>query len=275
MSKVVNFQQLKNLFDPQEWDVGILSDDYYDECMNSPIKAVSHPYGIDMSKNPISSYITAHGKDIKSFLVLAKKSLTTNDYSLYKESSEILQRAGYQYVPVYLNFKKAVVLSGMGTVAKNSLVYNRKFGFQTKFCMYAVEQGLFEEVDDIEVNRGLLDLCDGCDDCIKHCPANAIHETYVDAKKCDNFIGFGNHDELSSIKWNWWERVGKHRGKYTEEEVRAWSSGKDNDLHWDGEYEAIDGIIYKYGSPVDLDHCRRCQEQPRCSKMPINTIHTI
>ena len=76
MSKVVNFQQLKNLFDPQEWDVGILSDDYYDECMNSPIKAVSHPYGIDMSKNPISSYITAHGKDIKSFLVLAKKSLT-------------------------------------------------------------------------------------------------------------------------------------------------------------------------------------------------------
>ena len=90
----VNFQKLKSLFDSEEWDVGILSDEYYDECMNSPIKAVSHPYGVDMSQNPISSYITAYGKDIKSFLVLAKKSLTTNDYSLYNESSDILSRAG-------------------------------------------------------------------------------------------------------------------------------------------------------------------------------------
>mgnify|MGYP003307208324 CR=1 FL=1 len=55
----VNFQKLKSLFDSEEWDVGILSDEYYDECMNSPIKAVSHPYGVDMSQNPISSYITA------------------------------------------------------------------------------------------------------------------------------------------------------------------------------------------------------------------------
>ena len=50
----VNFQKLKSLFDSEEWDVGILSDEYYDECMNSPIKAVSHPYGVDMSQIPVS-----------------------------------------------------------------------------------------------------------------------------------------------------------------------------------------------------------------------------
>lgn len=270
MNKIIDFQYLKTLFDPSEWDLGVLSEEYYEECMNSPIKAISHPYGIDMTVNPVSSYISAYGKDIKTFLVLAKKTTTTNDYSLYKESSEILSNAGYEYLPVYLNFKKAVVLSGMGTVAKNSLVYNRKFGFQTKFCMYAVEQGFFENLDETEINRGLLDLCEGCEDCIKNCPVNAIHETWIDAKKCDNFIGFGNHDEISSIKWNWWEHIGKHRGDYTEEQVREWSNGKQSDIVWDGDYESIDGIIYKNGVPVDLDHCRKCQEQPRCSKMPIN-----
>jgi ferredoxin len=270
MNKIIDFQYLKTLFDPSEWDLGILSEEYYDECMNSPIKAISHPYGIDMTANPVSSYISAYGKDIKTFLVLAKKTTTTNDYSLYNESSKILSNAGYEYLPVYLNFKKAVVLSGMGTVAKNSLVYNRKFGFQTKFCMYAVEQGFFENLDEIKIDRGLLDLCEGCEDCIKNCPVNAIHETWIDAKKCDNFIGFGNHDEISSIKWNWWEHIGKHRGDYTEEQVREWSNGNQSNIVWDEDYESIDGIIYKNGVPIDLDHCRKCQEQPRCSKMPIN-----
>ena len=64
----VDFQKLKSLFDPEEWDIGILTEEYYEECMNSPIKAVSHPYGIDMTENPVSSYISAYGKDIKSFL---------------------------------------------------------------------------------------------------------------------------------------------------------------------------------------------------------------
>ena len=68
----VDFQKLKSLFDPEEWDIGILTEEYYEECMNSPIKAVSHPYGIDMTENPVSSYISAYGKDIKSFLVLVK-----------------------------------------------------------------------------------------------------------------------------------------------------------------------------------------------------------
>ena len=78
----------------------------------------------------------------------------------------------------------------MGTVAKISLVYNRKFGFQTKFCMYVLGEGVFENFEPIEVNRGLLNLCSDCDDCIKNCPVNAIHENWIDSKKCDEFIAF-------------------------------------------------------------------------------------
>ena len=265
----VNFEKLKQLFDPKEWDVGVLPEEHYDECMNSPIKAATHLYGINMTENPSRINISVNGKQIKSFLVLAKKSLRGSDYSLYEESNSILKKSGYSYAPVYLNFKKAVVLSGMGTVAKNSLVYNRKFGFQTKFCMYVLGEGVFENFEPIEVNRGLLNLCSDCDDCIKNCPVNAIHENWIHAKKCDEFIAFGNHDEISSYKWNWWNHIGKHRGEFTKEQVKEWSNGDNSHVVWDGDYSIESGIVYKNNSPIELDHCRRCQEQPKCSKMPI------
>ena len=267
----VDFQKIKNLFDPNTWDVSVLKEEYYDECVNSPIKVVTHLYGHDMTGSPVTSYIKNKmlNKEIKSFLVLAKKSTQSNDYSLYEESSNILKQTGYHYMPVYLNFKKAAVLSGLGSVAKNSLVYNRKFGFQCKICMYAIEFGDFTFVDDVEINRGQLDLCEGCDDCIVNCPVNAIHETWIDAKKCDDFIGYGNDMEVSSMKWNWWNRVGQSKG-VKKSEVMKWDSYEYNkNIVWDGKYKAINGIVYKDGVPIDLKHCKKCQEQPRCSKMPL------
>ena len=265
----INFQNLKSIFD-NEWDVGVLTEDFYDECLNSPIKTVTHLYGSNLTTNPITSFISNGEQEIKSFLVLAKKSTNPNDYSLYEKSNELLKNSGYNFHPVYLNYKKALVLSGMGVIAKNSLVYNRKFGFQCKICMYAIETGNFYNLDDVKIDRTMLDLCDGCYDCIKNCPVNAIHETYIDAKKCDDYIGFGNDKDISSMKWNWWEHIGKYSSQYTEEDVRSWSSYKDMNFIWEGEYKSTEGIIYKNNIPIDLKHCRKCQEQPRCSKMPIN-----
>ena len=265
----VDFQKLKSLFDTREWDVGILLEEHYDECINSPIKITTHLYGIDLTENPVTSFISNGEQQIKSFLVLVKKSVNPNDYSLYKISEKILHDSGYNFAPIYLNYKKACVLSGMGSVAKNSLVYNRKFGFQCKICMYAIEAGDFYNLDNFTVDRKMLDLCNDCNDCIKNCPANAIHETYIDAKKCDDYIGFGNDKDISSMKWNWWEHIGKYSSQYTEEDVKSWSSYKDMNFIWDGEYKSVEGIVYKNDVPIDLKHCRKCQEQPRCSKSPI------
>lgn len=264
----IDFKELKKLFPAEEWDLGILAGDYYRECLNSPIKMVSHEFGMNLSENPITSNLKSNGKEITSFLVLARKSTKAYDYSLYAESYQILSTSGYEFVPVYLNFKKSAVLSGMGTVARNSLVYNRKFGFQHKICMYALENGEFYNIDPITVNRNLLDLCTDCNDCIKNCPVNAIHENWIDAKKCDDFLGHGNHPELKSFKWHWWDLVGKYRGKYTKKEVEKWTSYNDSIVEWDGEYSSKDGIVYKNGTPIELPICRRCQEQPKCSKMP-------
>lgn len=264
----IDFKVLKSMFNENEWDIGILQEKYYDECINSPIKITTHLYGHNLAENPITTYIKNGEMEIRSFLVLAKKSLKPNDYSLYKDSEEILQRSGHAFAPVYLNFKKAAVLSGMGVRAKNSLIYNRKFGFQCKFCMYAIEAGQFINGEEVKVDRGLLNLCDGCQDCINNCPVGAIHETWIDAKKCDNFIGFGNDQSISSIKWNWWEHVGQYKSEYTKDDVTSWINYGDSNIVWDGEYKSIDGIIYKNNTPVDLKHCRKCQEQPKCSKLP-------
>lgn len=264
----IDYQQLKKLFPSSDWDVSLLTEEYYEECLNSPIKAVSHFYGYDLSVNPLLPGIKTQNKEVKTFLVLARKTEKSNDYSLYKESADILKRLEQNFVPVYLNFKKAAVLSGMGSVAKNSLVYNRKFGFQCKFCMYAFEDPDFINIDNIKVDRNQLELCNDCNDCIKNCPVGAIHETWIDAKKCDNHISFGNDKEASSIKWTWWENLGQYKQEYTKEQVEEWDSAENHNVIWDGEFNPREGIIYKNGIPIDLNHCRRCQEQPRCSKLP-------
>lgn len=271
--KKVDYKKIKSLFDPNVWDVSLLQEEYYDECVNSPIKLVTHLYGHNLTKSPITGYIKNKvlQKEIKTFLILAKKSIESNDYSLYEDSKRILDQTGHNIMPVYLNFKKAAVLSGIGSVAKNSLVYNRKFGFQCKFCMYAIEYGEFYNVEKISVDRNQLNLCNGCDDCIVNCPAGAIHETWIDAKKCDDFIGFGNDREISSLKWVWWEHIGKKSGKYSKSEVKSWDTYEYlKNIVWDGEYATRgDGIVTKNGVPIDIKHCRKCQEQPRCSKMPV------
>ncbi len=115
-------------------------------------------------------------------------------------------------------------------------------------------------------------MCEECEDCIINCPVNAIHEDWVDAEKCDNFIGYGNDPNISSLKWFWYEKMNPKN--VSKEQIYQWDShakyGKN--ILWgnglDGFYElTIEGLM-KDGKSVKIPHCRKCQEQPKCSKAP-------
>jgi len=261
----IDFNQIKDLFSDQEWDAAYLSAEHLQRSSSAPIKVKMHVFGHDMTN-------AIHAKALNG-IILAKYSTESNDYSLYRESYEKLLTLfdKEDFAPVYVNFKEASILSGFGVRAKNSLVYNRKFGFQCKFCAYIFRDEIVNH-DDLKPQKGMLDLCDGCEDCIRNCPVNAIHEDWIDGAKCDNFIGYGNDPSVSSLKWFWYEKMRPRN--ISKDEVYEWNShathGKN--IVWgkgiDGFYELTMEGLMKDGNPVKIPHCRNCQEQPKCSKAP-------
>ena len=178
---------------------------------------------------------------------------------LYEEAERILLDK-FDHSNLFLHTQTSKNLpSFLGrTRAKNS-IYNRKFGFQSRSSMFVSDI----VKSDIKPNKGLLDLCDGCEDCINNCPVGAIHEDWIDAKACDNHIGQG-------IKWFWYEKM---KPDIPFEEVESWSSWETMPvLEWgqgvDGFYKMDGYQLKRDGEPISITHCRECVLQPRCSKAP-------
>ena len=258
--------EIQKLFDPDLWDVGFLSKQNLKRSGSAPIKAVTHLSGHDLTS--MGGKFTPYNG-----IVLARYSDVTSDYSLYQDSFDILNNnlRKDSFQQVYVNFKEAALLSGIGSRARNSLIYNRKFGFNCKFCAYVLEDDIID-TENLKPQKNLLDLCEGCDDCIKNCPANAIHEDWVDAESCDDFISWGDHPTIPSIKWFWYEKM---KPNYTEEEVISWKNSNDGPpFEWgqgiDGYYELGETYLTRDGKSVAVPHCNQCQCQPKCSKAPIH-----
>ena len=263
----IEFSKIKSLFDPEIWDVAYLSEENIDRISNYPIKIKTHLRGYDLTEQNLH-------KTIRNGIILAKHSVDSNDYAIYDDSFEILSREfpENKFVQTYLNFKEAALLAGFGYRAKNSLVYNRKFGFQCKLSAYMFAPEIINPEVLKPTNKELLNLCEGCFDCINNCPVKAIHEDWVDAKKCDNFIGVGNHPKIPSVKWFWYEKMNPNVSRET---VESWNSFESlPKFEWgqgvDGYYESCEDGLKKDGKPIPIPHCNECQLQPRCSKAPIN-----
>lgn len=259
----LDFNYIKSLFSDDLWDVGYLSQESFERLSNVPLKYKYNFFGSDATDPRFTN--------IKNGIILFKYCEKVSDYTLYLESEKILkENISTSFTFSYLNFKEAALVSGCAHRAKNSLVYNRKFGFQCKICCYMFE----DEIVNYEVipeSTKLLDLCDGCTDCIKNCPVGAIHETWVDSKKCFNFLGFGNHPDIISTKWFWYEKMAPNIPK---EVVEGWDSWENcPPFEWghgvDGYYEIDNqGHIYRDGQIITAPICNQCQKQPKCSKAP-------
>jgi len=253
----IDFNEIRDLFDPMLWDVGYLNDVGFQRASAAPVKTKFHLYGYDTTGNIHSQ--------VWNGIVLARYTEEGSDYSLYEEAEEILKTKfdHSNFIFTYTNFKESAVLSGIGTRAKNSLIYNRKFGFQSKICSFMFVSKIVN-YPKVTPNKGLLDLCDGCEDCINNCPVNAIHEDWIDAKACDNHIGQG-------IKWFWYDKM---QPDIPRKEVETWVSWETMPvLKWgqgvDGFYKMDGYQLKKDGKPIPMTHCRECVLQPRCSKAPI------
>ena len=254
--KDIDFSEIRDLFDPTLWDIGYLDESGFSRASASPVKIKFHLSGYDATNNIYSH--TFNG------IVLAKHIETTNDYSFYREAEEILSKKfdSSNFVLTYTNFKEAALLSGIGSRAKNSLIYNRKFGFQCKMCTFMFTSNILNPPD-TKPSTDILDLCVGCDDCINNCPAKAIHEDWIDAKACDNHIA-------NDMKWFWYEKMRPDVPVSVVESWKDWASTPE--LLWgqgvDGFYEKKGYQLYKDGVPTSIPHCKQCTLQPKCSKVP-------
>ena len=266
----VDFVELKELFDPQEWDIAYVSAENFEKGGHKPVKHPEHLRGVNWVQN--LDAIAYNG------IIVARYTEETNNYRLYDESNEILDKEfRHNYGQVYVNFKEVALLSGFAKRARNSLVYNRKFGFQCKLCAYMFVPPIVN-YEKLEPSTELLDLCEGCDDCIRNCPVGAIHEDRIDMDKCAAFLVCGNHPTIPSKKWFWYEKM---KPNYTREEIESLEYHPGDDLifnqhkAWgkgvDGFYEmSADGVeLKKDGVTIGWPHCKECQKQPRCSKAPV------
>jgi len=262
--KGIRFSDIQRLFPPDKWDVGYLSEEELRICAQYPVKVKSQKYGADFTNN-------IHFIGTVNSIVLSRYSPDSWDYTLYMEADEILKKSGLRnWFPIYTNFKMAAILAGLGVRAKNSLVYGYKFGFDMKLCVIGFEDPIIDPPEK-KIDTGYWKHCEGCSDCRLACPAGAIHNEqepyWLDSSKCDNFIGFGEHPRIPSIKKFWHKHV---HPEVPEEIVRSITSCIDagGGLPFDANGYTIDPVmgVLKDGRPVPVPFCRECTVQPRCSK---------
>lgn len=119
-----------------------------------------------------------------------------------------LQAKGYEYIPVAssqsinkdgwdysgrYSHKKAAVLSGLGSVGKNSLFLHHEYGARVRLGTIFTDCE-FESVKTPEIEP----LCSECNLCVRHCPAGAIsgkawtsetkREEIFDPEKCSEHM---------------------------------------------------------------------------------------
>ena len=275
----ISFRDLEKLFDPEIWDVGVITADEFLQVALMPIKSNLQSFGQNFTNN-------IHFNGICNSLILAQKGHTW-DYTHYSQSVEIMKGSQYdRWFPSYTNFKEAALRAGIGVRARNGLIYNYKFGFDVHFCSISFQDEIIDCPTDKRHNKKLWATCTDCDDCMRGCPVKAIHNkeepNWLNSTDCDRMITFGipERPDIPSIKDFW------HKNLYPEipqEEMdNVWDQYELADLihkmggekehsatfMWGRNGYDFDGQVVrdKDGEAVNVPFCRECTSQPMCSK---------
>ena len=279
--KQLNMEEIKRWFDSDKWDIGYLTKEQLETCSRIPIKA-QYQYAKGWN---FTNDIHFNWMGICNGIVLIKHSSVSFDYLLYEEATEILIKQGLKeeidWNHVYINFKEAEIVSGRGVRARNSLVYNYKFGFDSKVCVIGFMERIqnpskIKRVAGNNFKEEFWHKCIGCDACREVCPVGAIHNNesinWLDSEKCDDFLGLSDHPRIPSMKKFWHENV---RPDISKEIVDRVISSKENTEMGEGEQPFIDwnangytstgGIFRKDGKEISVPVCRECQVQAPCS----------
>ena len=279
----LNFEEIREWFDSDKWDIGHITKKQLQICSYIPIKDKNQvtPRGWNFTNT-----IHFNWKDICNGIVLARHSSVSLDYTLYDEATEILSQHGLEewsdWVHVFTNFKEAQILSGRGLRARNSLVYNYKFGFDSKVCVVGFMK-MFQNPPKIKRVAGnnfkeeFWNKCIGCDACREVCPVGAIHNNesvnWLDSSACDNFLAYSDHSSIPSMKKYWHENVHPEIPKElvdsctTTEKNWEMGDGEERFINWNANGHTSDnGLLYKNGKEIAVPICRECQVQAPCSK---------
>ncbi len=97
----------------------------------------------------------------------------------------------------FLSFKHAAVSCGMGEIGRNNLLLTPEFGPHQRLCAIVTEAPL-----DPDPNKD-LDLCCGCDKCVKACPSGALKPDRYDVDPCFVYwsMGFKRLPPASIKEW--------------------------------------------------------------------------
>ena len=173
-------EEIKEWFDSDKWDIGYLTKEQLQICSYSPVKTKAQ----DEGQTDFTGHMHYEWGKICNGIVLIRHSMVSFDYSLYERAEKILiEHDLKKYVDwelIYTNFKEAEILSGRGVRARNSLVYNYKFGFDSKVCVVGFNKMIqnlpkVKRVAGNNFKEEFWNRCIGCDDCRKNCPVGAIH----------------------------------------------------------------------------------------------------
>jgi len=95
---------------------------------------------------------------------------------------EFLQKKGYSAI-LGANRKEAAVRAGLGTIGKNNLILNEKYG------SWVAYQSIVTDAE-IEPDEPFSeDLCKNCDLCLQACPTAALYEPRrVDPRRCISYL---------------------------------------------------------------------------------------
>ena len=141
----ISFKDLESLFDPETWHVGVITQEQL------------HPTGVDFT-----GYL--HYKGLTNCLVLSNAGHHW-DYTHYDKAEEIMYNSPYDHwFPIYTNYKEAALRAGLGVRARNSLIYDYKFGFDVHFTVIGINHTIIDIPTSRRHNTKIWNRCVGCDD---------------------------------------------------------------------------------------------------------------
>ena len=245
--------------------ISYLTSDELDKVTNFPIK---EPISLEISFEQLQQIKKNNGICL-IFLSSEIQKPKTNKH-IKDTINDILNSVpNLQYAHLYyLNRKFAAVTAGLGQYGKNQLVYNQDFGFHHTIWTFAVFNPVINLPIRKTVNYAYMDLCTNCNECIKNCPAHAIHADdypgWLNRDACQDFFRFGDHEKITSIKYGTNVFLGK---PLSDEQLKTIKNNDDFEKLFG--FPNTEHIIHKDGKTyrVDFSFCSECKNQLPCRKV--------
>jgi ferredoxin len=249
--KPIDFNDIINLFDLNEYHIGYLNKNDITFLNDAPVK---------------TSGLTRYS-NVDNALVFVKHT-TDYDYSMYHFIQDKIKTLHLDFcVWSETNLKNAAVLASLGQYGKNQMFHDSQFGFDNHIVCIIIFNEIYNLPKKEKPNWNFLPQCEGCLDCYNACPVKAIHNLeppyYVEMMKCDNFCTWGNDEKIPSMKWLWGEKI--INPPIPKNILKELQSPED----------ALEALGFQMTLPMkingkeywyQLPTCRECASQPKCSK---------